>query len=326
MANLVNPKLEVRIFGTTDFTLDPVYTYIEIDKDIDEEPDDCEITLYNLGPDQLSRLEDSEDMDAPIEVWCTRSGGEDLIIAFRGEIDGVETQFTRPGHTTTINCVAAKYNQEHTFFDKTFSANTPKNSIVDELVTTLGVPTGNIGDLPTDGLLLSQTYSGNAFEQLRKVTYDMGLRPFITDGTLHLSSIYKPVDFEVFVIEAANLLGTPRRKTRIDGVLTEQMVTAELGADEFGQVRPRRKKNKKAMGFTTYTEYEVVDKAIPGISFTALMQPDLNPDKIIRVAGFDDKYYRVTSVNHYGNTEMFDEWSTDVEADLYEDMDGDISE
>jgi hypothetical protein len=103
-------------------------------------------------------------------------------------------------------------------------------------------------------------------------------------------------------------------------------VVESTGRDPFAKVRKKKKKTKKAWGSGTVVEYEGVDKLITGVSAPVLLQPTINPDQIISIdkEEFAKKYYRVQSVNHSGNNETFDEWTTNIEADIYEDTGGDI--
>ena len=330
MPNLVNPKIEVTVKGTADFILSDLDMEFDITKDLSDNPNTAELLIYNLGPNLKKQLGNAENQEAPIEIRITPSGSKDLVLAYGGEIQDVYTEFLNPGHVTTVLCESQKINHRAFPFDAEYKEGTPLNSIAEDLITAIGLPVGNKADIDTSGISLSQTFSGPAFPLLERLIYDQGLRAYITDGVLHISSIYVAGNFSVFKIVPGMILGgsEPRDTLRNDNFEIEMRTHVESqGTDPFSKVSKKKRKEKKQWASGTYVEYDGVDKAIIGVEIPLLAQPIINPDQILilDVEDYKKKYFRTQSVNHWGNNEFFDNWTTTINADLYEDNGGDLS-
>jgi len=329
MANLTNPKIEVTIRGTSDIVIDDLEMEFDISKDLSKEPNTAELLIYNLGPSLKSQISDAENQEAPIEIRITPNNSTDLVLAYGGEIQNVSNEFLDPGDVTEIYCESQKINHRAFDFDAEYAEGTPKDSIARDLISVIGLPTGNIADLDSSGLILSQTFSGPAFPLLERFIYDQGLFAYITDGILHITSIYEPGNFSVFKITPEMILGRsePRKTIRNDNSFVEMKTHVEsTGTDPFAKVRKKKKKDKKAWGSGAYVEYEGVDKAIVGVEIPLLAQPIVNPDQIVNVSweGYEKKYYRTQSVKHWGESGFFENWTTTINADIYDDTGGDI--
>ncbi len=341
MANLVNPKLEVTVKGAEDIVIakentagaaiyDHLFMDFDITKDKSTEPNTAEVTLYNVGPAMLAALQSAENQEAPIEIRCTASNNTDeLVLAYGGEIIDIHTEFTNPGHATHISCESQIVNHRRNVFAGAIAAGTPKNEIIEHLISGVALPTGNIEQLDTVGVIMSQTFMGVAYLQLADFVYDMGLTPYITDGVLHVTSVYQPVDFSVFKLTPEMMLGKsqPRNTTRTDehGILQKTVVEATY-ENPYDLVRERQVREKKAWGSSEFEAYDGIDKLLSGIDCDMLLQPVLNPDQIVIVdkEEYSDRFFRVQSVTHTGDNQSFDDWTTHIEADSYEDTGGDI--
>jgi hypothetical protein len=105
-----------------------------------------------------------------------------------------------------------------------------------------------------------------------------------------------------------------------------QTVVESTNTDPFAKVRKRKNKTQKKWGSGDFVEYEGVDKLVNGLEIPLLLQPAINPDQILAIDTdeYKGRYYRTQRVIHAGNNATFDEWSTDLEVDEYEDTGGDI--
>jgi hypothetical protein len=330
LANITNPKLTVKIIGDTDIEIEDLHMDFDITKDLSEEPNTCDLSVYNLGPDLRGQIEAIEHENAPIELRATYSGGTDLMLLYAGEITDVYSEFLRPGHITRITCESQKANHREFDFDKEFAAGTAQSEIITQLITAVGLPTGPLPDWPTGTLLLSHTFSGPAFNLLQKYVFDMGFKAVITDGVLTFSTPDVVQDFSVYKITPEILLGDPRTSSRTDSSEIEMRTVVESyrgDIDPFKKIKKRQRKTKKKRSLNDYVEYDAVETIIPGVTMDMLLQPTLIPDQIIKVdmPGYN-KYYRTQIVRHSGDTGTYQNWDTEIEADIYDDTDGDITE
>lgn len=345
MAQVVNPRLLVAIIGDTeDIEISDSHVEFSISKDLDEEPNEADLTIYELGGATRDKITAADNQSAPVEIYLTQSGKDELTLAFRGEIDTARHYYGNPMWVTKIHCTSQKENHRTTFVDKkTYAAGTPISDIMQFFIDTIGL-TQQVDDLPTTGILLSQSFSGPAFPLLRRFASDVGMYAYILDGVLHVSSIYEPQDPTVTEIERDYLRAAPEPTTRIDEELIEMRTVIEsTDLDPFPRKKARRKKKVKKIkvalglgektvirmrsedpveriGESDYVEYDAVDKMIDGVDLEFLCWPSLQPDDLISVdrEGYKNVVYRIREVSHYGNNDRFDEWNTDVEADVYE--------
>ena len=281
MTQLVNPKIEVRVFGQTEIVIKDLYMDFEIVKDLEEEPNEATVRVYNRDEDNRRKLTNLADQNAPIEIWATPSGQEELVMAYRGEIDTVTSTPTRPGYETTITCLSGQDNHRARFVDtKTFAQGTAISDIMEFFIDQIGLPRGKVDELPDTGVLLSQSFSGPAYRLLQRYAFDVGMYAYILDGKLHVTSIYEPPDLTVTTIPREILLTAPEATTRQDEQFVEmQTIVESTSIDPFRKKRRRRKRRKKTkvLGENDYVQYEAVDKTIPGMNFQLLLQPQIQP-------------------------------------------------
>ncbi len=136
MPFVVNPKMEVRILLSdmetiTGYNMDhsPAYSEerivtkgyfmdFEITKDIDEETNEAELHIYNLGPETRGKFVDAANMGAPIEILLSATGKSDLIVAFRGELETAKNTYTQPGYDTHIIATSQQRNHRSIYVDR----------------------------------------------------------------------------------------------------------------------------------------------------------------------------------------------------------------
>jgi hypothetical protein len=357
MAQLKSPRIEVRVFGETEFTIpNSLWMEVEIEKDLESEPNKAYITAHNLAESGLrGKLEKANDQSAPIEIHMTRADSDELVLAFKGEIDDVSGEDARPGHETYISCYSAKEQTRNAYINqKTYAAGTAKDVIIGDLVTAMTMPIGMIDELPTDGILIAETFNGPAFPLLQEYVFDLGMRAYVLDGKINITNVIKAPPIEavgdiadvvdtpgsvintqrsqVPLIKSINrnlLLGKPQKTKRNDDFYVEmKTVIAQTAYNPDPFVKKKKKKNKtvKAVGENDYVDYSAVDKTITGVEFKFRLQPDLNPDDVLTLPDYpplQDRLYSVVSTNidadnHGGPYEML------VVTDDFDDSGGDL--
>ncbi len=329
MAKLQNPKIEVKIIGLQEYTIRDLFVDFDISKDVYEEPNEAELTIYNLSEDKRGRLAAIEYVEMPLEIYLTKAGQTELTSAFAGEISDVKNDNLRPGHATRISCTGQKSSHYSAYVEElTFAAGTAANVVIKKLADAVELP-NQFGQLPTSPLLLSQSFTGSAFENLVKFGTDYGLRVYVLDGVLNISSIHSPRNVVPKTILRADLLSKPIKTVITDEEFIERQSIMEATEkkldwdplDLFGTKKRRKKRKKsKKKKKTDYIEYDTIDKQLEGWDFECLCQPDINPDDIIQVIHPETtgKQFRVREINHYGSNETFDDYTSRIRTSVYE--------
>ena len=320
---LKNPKAKVKIIGDTELEIVDLHMSFSVDKDLDEEPNEAEINIYNLNENTRNELFWLANKSAPIELHVTPSFVDEYVIAFIGEIDSVKNVSLRPGHETRLFCTSQKDQHRNVYIDdRTYAAGTPKNVIIKDFLSTINIPAiYNAGDLPSDGILLSQSFSGPAFPLLKRFCFDIGMHCFINDGAIRLSSYYVPQNQTSYTILKKHMLSPPQETDRKDSQSIEMQTFIESinKNNPFWQRKRKRRKTKKTQGTTSWVEYESVDVEIPGMDFEVHLQPDRQPDDLLvfpDYPGIEDQLFRVISLQHYGDN-FGGDWTTSFRTDFH---------
>jgi hypothetical protein len=329
-----SPLIKIAIIedglGILDTIIEDFDMEVEITKDTDEEPNSATVTIYGLATSTRTAITEAAAKYAPIEIYMTPAGSVYLptglpnyVLAFKGELDAVHTNQLRPGHETIIQCTGQRIVYVSGYMDqKTYPLGTPKAVIIAELANATGLPL-QMGTLPGDAILLSQSFSGPIFPLLRQFCADNGLYAWIEDGTLKIASFYMPLILVPKVILAGAMIESPLETSRTDSVDVLQRTIVETALTvPLSVLRPKRTKSAKKQLFTTYIASTVVDTEIPGVLFRLLANPDIQCDDLVTVVDPLDplwlgKLFRVKSVMHYGDN-YGGEWTTELETDNYE--------
>jgi len=333
---LINPRIEIDIKGDIPFTInsalnlgEPLQASFSIRKDLTEDENELELTIYNLNKSTRARMANSTIQSTPIEVFLTPAGKaekvatplrSDMVSAFVGEIDLVNSERTQPGYATTITAYSQRENHRAFHIEPTtFAKGTPKAAIISFLATAVGLPLKVVGTLPTDAILISESFSGPAFPMLQNYCRERGLYAYINDGVLLITSVYMPPNPAPKLIFSANMLSTPALTTRIDAMDVEMRTVIEsTSINPFASINSKKTKLSKTVGANDYVIYQAVDKEITGIDYELLLQPDIQPDDLVTSADHLDyigKITRVQEVHHYGNSVTFDDWTTELKTD-----------
>ena len=332
MGRIINPRMEVRFLGFEDFTLTKStpttnkYLYMDFDirKDFEDEPNEAEITIYNLAEGNRRRISDFAGQSAPVEIYLTPSGVDELVRAYKGEVDWCGHESTRPGFETTVHFTSQKEQHRSIQIDqKTFPKGTPATDVITFLINQIGMPS-ETPTLPSTPLLKAESFSGPAFVLLRRYVQYMGLHCFITDGVLKIASVFEPQNPTVYPIEKRLLLEEPEETTRISAQDVELMMNDEFSGmgkqARRNRKSKRKKKQSKLVGNSDYIEYEAVDKTIKGLSVPVLLQPDRQPDEVIHLPEYPrlkDRYFRIREHHMHGNN-YGGAWTSDLDCDEYE--------
>jgi hypothetical protein len=329
MTTVVNPKCACLIKGIVDIWTDDFDKRIDIDidvtKDLDKEPNEATVTLYNLNENTISQIIDPSVKDTPIEIFFSPFGTEDLVRCFVGEIKDSNTRRLFPGIETTLTCTSSRWQYRSRYIDKkTYAAGTSYTTIVNDFVAEIGL-SNRVYGIPDDSIVLAQSFTGPAFVLLDRFVRDLGMFCHITDGVLYVTSIYEPVEPSVVHITEAIQETAPQAMERTDiGDVLLHTIVDTRGTGLVEVKRGKRRKRlwpKKVKDLNDdYTELEAVDTILTGVECQTLGVPGINPDNIVTFEG-DDNQYRVHTVRHFGSNDS-EGFSTVIQADIIEGVTG----
>jgi hypothetical protein len=335
MTQLINPKAEVTVYGQETFTIpNDAEIDVKITKDLTSEPNEAEVIISNLKQETQDRFQNAADQAMPIEIYLTPIGSEELVLAFKGEIDEVSTETDPdiPGTETSIFCSSQKQQTRDAYIDsKTYSAGTSRSQIIQDFIDALGVPIGIVEDIEdVGGILISESFTGPAFPLLQQYVFDLGMYCYMLDGKLYVTSVAQPESPTVRSITEAYNISRPKKTKRNDDLIVEMKTIAEAsGLPVFKGKRSRKKKKKKytkVVGANDYVDYNTVDKTVNGVRFHYFLIPDLEPDEVIDMPGYEflgDKKYHVQEIEITANNQQ-GPWEMMVETDDYDESGGDI--
>lgn len=330
MATITNPNMSVKFLGDEEFVIsksspttdDYLYMDYDVRKDFEDEPNEAELTIYNLAENNRKKISDFAEQSTPVEIYLTPSGSDELVRAYRGEIDWTVHRSQRPGYITEIYCTSQKEQHRSKYVSKkTFAKGTPVNRIITFLINEIGMPS-ETEILPVTPILKAESFSGPAFVLLRRYVKFLGMRCFITDGVLKIASVHAPQNPTIYPIMKRYLLEDPEETTRVDSENVELQINSEFSGHDTKTRRRRKRKKKQAkiVGNSDYINYEVVDKTIHGVNLEVLCQPDRKPDDVVVLPEYPalaTRLFRVKEVHHFGDN-YGGNWTTTLDCDEYE--------
>lgn len=321
---LVNPKIrvDIRHRGTVHSFSDGDIEF-DIQKDLTEEPNSASVTMYGLNQDSRALINDAGMNESPVDIYLTtiQSPSDPFVHAYRGEIESSNSMHLNPGYATTINLTSQKQNHRQFWFQKNYSAGTPHFQIIDDMISEIGLPVGNVFDVINNGILLSKSFAGPAYELLQRFVFDMGYYCYILDGKIQITSVYAPPAASIKSLDSRALTSSPQASVGQERSMIEMHTVTEVtNKSPFPPKRRRRKKKEiDVVGANDYVSYEAVDQEVSLINFTMFCAPDINPDDVLGYGGLP---YRVRRVNHSGDN-IGGGWTTEAQTELYNDDGGD---
>jgi hypothetical protein len=350
---LINPQiyLSVRLHGEV-LRVDGDMSF-DISKDLSEQPNEAEFVGHNLNIDTQSMLIEAGKNDAIIECYATtiESPSGPFSQAFAGEINYVANANAHPGTETTISCTSQKRNHREYWFQKTYSAGTYIDDIIDDLLAEINLPKGNDWETTTETIILSKTFVGPAYSLLQRFMFDRGMYCYIQDGKIYRSSVYFPPLDSLKKIDDYILTGgkngyssqreyqgsrrnateyvlrsdpspTVRNARNMIEMKTVIEVTGRLPDSLLKKTTRKRRKKKQieTYGAGDFVQFEAVDQRIEGMEFPFFFHPEFNPDNVFSYNGV---LYRATEVHHDGDN-YGGAWDTTVITDIFEDTNNDF--
>lgn len=118
-----NPHIGLIIKGTEDWVSEHEPTNIEmsinVTKDLDGEPNEATVEIYNLNTDTRNRIIDPSVRDTPIEILFAPFGTDELHTCFVGEVERARSYPQRPGMVTQLTCKSQRWNSRDKYVEPT---------------------------------------------------------------------------------------------------------------------------------------------------------------------------------------------------------------
>ena len=342
MTQIQNHKVQVVVDADAQLVIDELVIEFDITKDLEDEPNEATITIYNLEASKRNIVLDPTYQDLPVDLYITPhlanpNEEQEFVLAFRGEIDRVENVALRPGYATVLHCMSQKEQHRSKYVDgKTYAAGTTYRQMVDDFLAVIDMPS-EILEIPDTGIRMAHSFTGPAFKVLQRLVLDIGYFCYIRDGVIYISSVYEPATPVTFGINRNVLLEPPKSTERVDGKDIELRTIVEMtGLDPFAKQRKRRKKKTKIKygdkgkkkvvvreldeeppgGVTA--SFEAIDAVITGADFHMFADPNIQPDYLVSLDEDFETRYRVREVKLWGDNDGGD-WDMMLKCDDFDD-------
>jgi hypothetical protein len=252
----------------------------DVTKSTKREANSAKVTIYNLNPDQRSKLETAE---SRVVVKCGYAEEVGLEVLYRGDVSFVESRKEGVDWATVIES-----DDGQTVFDTTrvglsFKEGATAKQVLRDIlgVIPLAQRSAVVNSAIAEAVDLEYTNgyaaTGNAFAALTKVTDSLSLEWSVQDGELKIIADGGTDGSRAIVISPdSGLIGSPQRR--------------------------RKRKN----GTTT----------VAGWSVRSLLQPKIEPGGVVSIEAAAIKpgaAFRVDSISHKGDTHG-PEWVSELEV------------
>ncbi len=183
-----------------------------------QEPNTCELEVYNLSPDMQAQLVEAK--TPTIKLAAGYGTDENLTQVFYGQAIYVkhEIQAKSADIVTTISTTDGGEKKQQGRIHVTFAPGTPTSTVLRRIVQELGIKPGNVDRVAKDldsgikATLYAEgvTISGSAADELGHLCRSTGYDYSIQDGTLQMLKLGESRDdFEVELNPGSGLINSP---------------------------------------------------------------------------------------------------------------------
>ena len=186
-------------------------------------PNKIDLDVYNLNPDHRNALlkqsgsQVSKSSRKPVPVQLEAGYADDRGVIFRGDLRNLTIKRDGPDFVVSLSGTDSGHTMNTTQFQKSYGPGTLISTAVQDLVTALGVGTGNLSSfralsIPGLGSTFPEghAFSGSADRLLGDLVRRCGLSWSVQKGVLQLKKLHEPVDDQVYYLSAeTGLIGTP---------------------------------------------------------------------------------------------------------------------
>ena len=247
----------------------------QIEKTTKSDPNRATFTVYNLNENSRAKLEEAAELFLSIEAGY----GDETKVIFSGDVDKIENKKTPTDWVTIVETGDGKKDLTETRLNKSYKKGTSVKTVIDDALSAFTNLKNN--GLP-DGLIQSAkelvtggTFSGKSKDILDKLLGEQGLEFSVQDDEVVITEKDKATNNDIYIINPnSGLINSPAK--------TEE-------------------KNKEG-------------KVVKGVTFTALLNPNLVPKQRVRVESRNiTGEYTIIKINHVGDSQQ-GTFYTQVEA------------
>ena len=252
----------------------------QVKKTLKPEPNTCDLKLYNLTSDHQKQIEQNPAVlklkKVPVRVEA--GYGTNLAQIFLGELRAGWTVNDGPDVITELSTGDGEKGMASARLNVSFGPGTPIDTVLREIVSTLGVGQGNVQKavslLQAKGLFNFSSkgvvLKGNAAQHLTDFCKGAGLEWSVQDGNVQILTLGQPLQGQALQLDSSTgLIGSPSVDSK--GVLSCQ----------------------------------------------ALMIPGLRPGQLLQMNSLHVKGgYRINTVEYQGDT-LGNDWYAKITADKY---------
>ncbi|MCJ8478689.1 hypothetical protein MOO17_11670 [Escherichia coli] len=256
-----------------------------IKKDNNKDPNQAEITIYNLSDDTVNYINRGIRNNLAVAL-AVGYEGQELVMIFKGTIQWVSDTFDSVDRKTVLHCLDGGINISEARTSRSYPKGTKVKRVVADLVKDLGTTEGNI-HIDNDQTLSSATaMCGNTSHYLEHICKSIDHNVSIQDGSVYV---------------------TPRSQMSNARSAYISPETGLIGSPEpfHNDIKPAKKVTKAS---------KKAKKPTDGVKFKCQMNGAILPEKTIWLKSRDyDGPFKVVSVSHHGDKEG-SEWVTEVEC------------
>src|SRR6056297_29990 len=238
----------------------------QIEKTTKSDPNRATFTVYNLNENSRAKLEEAAELFLSIEAGY----GDETKVIFSGDVDKIENKKTPTDWVTIVETGDGKKDLTETRLNKSYKKGTSVKTVIDDALSAFTNLKNN--GLP-DGLIQSAkelvtggTFSGKSKDVLDKLLGEQGLEFSVQDDEVVITEKDKATNNDIYIINPnSGLINSPAK--------TEE-------------------KNKEG-------------KVVKGVTFTALLNPNLVPKQRVRVESRNITVeYTIIKINHVGDSQQ----------------------
>lgn len=202
----VNVTIGNRRYREPDFRID-----FRIDFDDDPEPDQGEVTIYNLSEDSLNRIQ----RGANIIVNAGYQGDVGTIMA--GTVEQVESKWEKVDKTTKITIGDGTRQWLSTVVNKSYKPGIRSSQIISDLLNMFGLEVGTV-QLPQNVVYeRGRSVSGPLQSVLRQIVQDAGARMQIVNGSVMIRPPGTGTQTGFLLNSETGLIESPKKIDADDG-------------------------------------------------------------------------------------------------------------
>lgn len=169
--------------------------------DDDLEPNEAEITVYNLSPSTVNHIEYRSEIS--IEAGYTGDTG----VVFKGYVNKVTTKLNGADRVTTIKCIDSV--SSNSLQEITYKAGTKASYILRDLLKKTGTPIAVFSIRRDWTYKDEQKVDGDLMENIKKFSQVCGVSTYINKGRIFCRYIKDGDDLLFTVSEETGLIGSP---------------------------------------------------------------------------------------------------------------------